>query len=51
MKSKRTTAVRMLALFLTAVLMITSIDAESVSAFWNQDGKLTLPCTLKIDRI
>lgn len=39
MKSKRTTAVRMLALFLTAVLMITSIDAESVSAFWNQDGK------------
>ncbi len=36
MKSKRTTAVRMLALFLTAVLMITSIDAESVSAFWNQ---------------
>ena len=36
MKSKRTTAVRMLALFLTAVLMITSIGAESVSAFWNQ---------------
>ena len=36
MKSKRTTAVRMLALFLTAVLMITNIDTESVSAFWNQ---------------
>lgn len=36
MKSKRTTAVRMLALFLIAVLMITGIDAESVSAFWNQ---------------
>lgn len=39
MKSKRTTVVRMLALFLTAILMITSIDAESVSAFWNQEGK------------
>ncbi len=38
MKSKRKT-IRILALFLTAVLMITSVGVENVSAFWNQDGK------------
>ena len=42
MKSKRTTirttTVRMLALFLTAVLMITSVGVENVSAFWNNDN-------------
>lgn len=37
MKSKRKTLIRILALFLTAALMITSIGVENVSAFWNND--------------
>ena len=38
MKRKRKTTIRILALFLTVVLMVTGIGIENVSAFWNADN-------------
>ncbi len=38
MKRKRKTTIRILALFLTVVLMVTGIGIENVSAFWNTDN-------------
>lgn len=38
MKMKRKTTIRILALFLTVVLMVTGIGIENVSAFWNTDN-------------
>ena len=38
MKRKRKTTIRILALLLTVVLMVTGIGIENVSAFWNTDN-------------
>ena len=53
MKRKRKTTIRILALFLTVVLMVTGAGIENVSAFWNignpEDGTYRPAATITIE--
>lgn len=53
MKRKRKTTIRILALFLTVVLMVTGVGIENVSAFWNignpEDGTYRPAATITIE--